>query len=154
MFFAMRALVIYASRTGNTRKVARAIAGALEAPAVDVREGELPELEGVDFLLVGDGVYFGRPSQAMGRTLRALPNLSGVRAAVFGTYGAKPTQLPVLTTLLKGKGAEVVGEFACPGRDWFTLGLLRWGRPSGEDLERARAFARALARRAGYPESS
>ncbi len=147
---AMRALVLYASLTGNTKKVAGAIAEELSCRAVNVRREELPELTGVELLLVGDGVYGGKPSRAMVRALRSLPELSGVKAAVFGTYGAKPGQLPVLSALLEGKGAQVIGKFACPGRDWFTLGLLRWGRPNREDLERAQAFAREMARKAGY----
>jgi len=146
MFFGMRVLVIYASLTGNTRKVAQTIAEVLGAVAVDVRKRGLPDLAGVELLFVGDGVYLGRPSRAMVRFLRGLSELNGVKAAVFGTYGARPTQLARLAGILQGKGAEIVGEFSCPGRDWLILGLLRHGRPSGEDLKRARAFARKLAK--------
>ncbi len=140
----MQALIVYASLTGNTRRVARALAEELSCPAVDVRKRGDLELASVELLLVGDGVYGGRPSRAMARFLQALPRLEGLRAAVFGTYGAKPSQLPRLVELLRARGAQVVGEFACPGRDWFALGLLRRGRPNARDLARARAFARRL----------
>lgn len=64
---------------------------------------------------------------------------------MFGTYGAQAKQLDALAELLTEKGAQVVGRFACPGRDWFTLGVLQRGRPREEDLAAARAFARKLA---------
>ncbi len=147
----MKTRVIYASLTGNTAKVARAIAAALGVEPEDVRDLKSGDVAGVGLLLVGDGVYGWKPSRRMVRFLKGLPDLRGVKAAVFGTYGARPTQLPVLKGLLTEKGAEIIGEFACPGVDWFTLGLLRRGRPSERDLERARAFAAEMARKAGYP---
>ncbi len=143
--------MIYASLTGNTAKVAGAIARALGVEAVNVRDLSAEDIAEVELLFVGDGVYGWRPSRRMIRFLSGLRSLNSVKAAVFGTYGARPAQLPVLKRLLMEKGAEVVGEFACPGVDWFTLGLLRRGRPNREDLDRARAFAREVARKAGYP---
>lgn len=147
--------VIYASLTGNTRRVAGAIAAALGVAAEDIRGLRPDELHGVGLLFVGDGVYGWRPSRRMIRFLSALPELRGTPAAVFGTYGARPAQLPVLGRLLVAKGARVIGEFACPGRDWVALGLLHRGRPDARDLERARDFALGIARKVGYrPESS
>ena len=146
---AMQALVLYASLTGNTKKVARAMAEELNAPAVDVQREPVPDLTGVGLLVVGDGVYFGRPSRAMIRALQGLPPLPGVRAAVFGTYGAWPQQRRKLERLLAAKGMEIIGQFFCPGVDALFYPL-RVGRPSEGDLERARAFARELARKAGY----
>ncbi len=142
--------VIYASLTGNTAKVARAIADVLGVVPEDIRGLKPGDVAGVGLLFVGDGVYGWKPSRRMVRFLRGLPDLRGVVAAVFGTYGARPAQLPMLKRLLAEKGAEIVGEFACPGVDWFTFGLLRRGRPNERDLERARAFAAEVARKAGY----
>ena len=141
----MRALVLYASLTGNTRKVARAIARELGAQALDVHKASAQDFAQPELLFVGDGVYFGRPSRAMVRFLRGLPKLNGVKAAVFGTYGTQAKQLDALAKILMEKGAEVVDRFSCPGQDWFTLGLLHRHRPNEEDLKRARAFARKLA---------
>ncbi len=141
----MRALVLYASLTGNTRKVAQAIAEELGVPAVDVRKERIPDFANVGLLLVGDGVYVGLPSRAMVRALKSLPPLSGVKAAVFGTYGSWPRQLAVLERILAKKGAQVVGRFACPGRDLVSFGLLRHGRPNEDDLAAARDFARKVA---------
>ena len=138
--------VVYASLTGNTRKVARAMAEAVGAILVDVRNDPLPQVEPGDVIFVGDGVYGWRPSRAMRRALSSWALPKGVKAAVFGTYGGKPAQLGVLEKILREKGAEVVDRFSCVGRDWFILGLIGRGRPSEEDLKAAREFAKKVIR--------
>jgi flavodoxin len=138
--------VVYASLTGNTRKVARAMAEAVGAILVDVRKDPLPKVEPGDVIFVGDGVYGWRPSRAMRRALSSWALPKGVKAVVFGTYGGKPTQLGVLEKILREKGAEVVDRFSCMGRDWFVLGLIGRGRPSEEDLKAAREFAKKVIR--------
>ncbi len=151
-----RIAVIYSSATGNTGCVAEAIAEALGVEARDIREISPGSIAGARLIFVGSGVYFFKPPRRMVRFLKGFPSLVGVKAAVFGTYGAWPSQLPVLRRLLEEKGAEVIGEFSCPGEDRLTLGILQRGRPDEGDLERAREFAKQVARRAGYsfPESS
>ncbi|MCS7216992.1 MAG: hypothetical protein NZ924_04900 [Candidatus Bipolaricaulota bacterium] len=136
--------VVYASLTGNTRKVARALAEAVGGTLVDVRREPLPKVEPGDVIFVGDGVYGWRPSRALRRALLAWALPQGVRAAVFGTYGGRPSQIEVLAKILQEKGARVVDRFACPGRDWFLLGLVGRGRPSPEDLKVAQEFARKV----------
>jgi len=111
---------------------------------VDVRKDPLPKVEPGDVIFVGDGVYGGRPSRALRRALRAWTLPKGVKAAVFGTYGGRPSQLPILERILAEKGAQVVDRFSCLGRDWFLLGLVGRGRPSAEDLKAAQAFARRV----------
>lgn len=138
--------VVYASLTGNTRKVAKALAEAVGGTLVDVRRDPLPKVEAKDVVFVGDGVYFGQPSRAMRRALSAWTLPKGVKAAVFGTYGGKPAQLEVLEKILHEKGANVVDRFSCMGRDWFLLGLLGRGRPAEEDLKAAREFAKKVVR--------
>ncbi len=141
--------MIYHSLTGNTAKVARAIAEVLGIEPLSVRGATTEAIEGVHLLFVGDGVYALRPSRVMVRYLRALPPLPGVKVALFGTYGSLPTQFRLMGRLLRSKGAEIIGEFACPGRDKATLGLLRHGRPNEKDLASARAFALEMAGKAG-----
>ncbi len=135
---------MYASLTGNTRKVAKAIGEAVGATLVDVRRDPLPKVGPEDVIFVGDGVYGGRPSRAMRRALQAWALPKGIKAAVFGTYGGKPGQLAILERILQEKGAQVVDRFSCQGRDWFLLGLVGRKRPSEEDLKAAREFAKKV----------
>jgi len=139
--------VLYASKTGNTRQVAHAIAEETGAELREVTGAPLPDLSSVKLLFVGDGNYSGRPSKPMQAALEGTPSLAGIKVALFGTYGANAGHLDWLASALTEREAEVLGRFACPGRDRFLLGLFRRRRPSSEDLEAARRFARAMAER-------
>lgn len=139
-----KVFVVYASRTGNTRKVAEAVARAVDGVLVDARKEPLPKVGPEDVVFVGSGVYFGRPARGLLRALKAWDVPRGLKVALFGTYGGRPAHLEVLEDVLREKGAQVVGRFSCRGRDWFLLGLLGRGRPSEEDLKRAQEFAKRV----------
>lgn len=63
----MKVLVIYDSKTGNTEKMAHAVAEGVEAAGVDVEvkkvdKASVDELPKVDGLIMGSPVYYGLPS--------------------------------------------------------------------------------------------
>ncbi len=142
----MNVLVLYASLTGNTRKLAAVMAGELDvtprriADAPAVREG--------DPLLLGSGVYWNRPARAVRRYLQNLPSLKGARVALFGTYGGAPHQIDVMAKIVQRKGGEILGRFSCRGRDWFVLGLNARRHPNAAELSAAAAFAHNMVERA------
>jgi hypothetical protein len=113
----MRVVVLYESRTGNTRKAAELIGGAALARGheVSVRPVEridYKELALADAVFVGtwcDGaILFGhRPGSA--RKLRNLPVLDRKTAGAFLTYAIHSgSALRKLGELLEDRGAEVV----------------------------------------------
>jgi len=142
----MKFLVVYFSRTGNTRKVAEAISQELGCEAVDVKK-ETPDVSGVDMLLVGSGNYVGgKPTEKLQRFLDSLPPRSNIRAAVFATSGGPdPKVIYVLKGALEAKGYTVVSSFKCRGRFLF----FNWSHPNEEDLENAKAFASGLKKISG-----
>lgn len=142
----MNTALIYSSLTGNTRKVAKAIAQELGVEMK--RPGELTDLEGVELLFLGSGVYANRPGRSLRRFLSNLSSLAGVKVALFGTYGFRPNQLDWLARCVGKKGGEVLGRFSCKGRSWDTLGLIGRGHPSVPELETAAAFTRQISVRA------
>jgi hypothetical protein len=93
----MKALILYRSYYGNTKRVAEAIAAALRAAghSADVRDvrGGLPALRDTDAVFVGAPTRMARAGL---RPLRAVKNLrrAGLGAdktvAVFDTYGPLP----------------------------------------------------------------
>lgn len=92
----MHILVLYRSYHGNTRAVADAIAGRLrsrghQADVRDVRQ-PLPDLSGVDRVLVGAPTRFARVSAAATSALRKLRRrgFGGKLVGVFDTYGPLP----------------------------------------------------------------
>jgi flavodoxin len=119
----MRTLVVYSSNTGNTSRVAGAVArGALGAGmgvVLKVAVSEVPDLGGFGLVIVGFWVDRGRPDAD---TLDFLKTLKGNRVAFFFTMGSRPDSdlargvAEGVTELLAFGGNEVLGHFACQGR--------------------------------------
>ena len=142
----MNVLVVYASLTGNTQKLAAAMAEKLDVAPRRIEEA--PAVGEGDLLLLGSGVYWNRPARAVRRYLQDLPSLEGVRVALFGTYGGAPHQIDAMAKIVQRKGGEIFGRFSCRGRDWFVLGLVARGHPSAAELNAAAAFAHNMVERA------
>ncbi len=136
----MKFLVVYFSRGGKTRKVAKAIAQQLECEAVDV-EKEAPDVAGVELLIVGSSEYLGKLHKTLQSFLDGLQPSSKNKAAVFATAaGPNPKVVYVLKRALEAKGYMVVSSFKCRGRFLF----FNWSHPNEKDLENARVFANDL----------
>ena len=113
----MNAVVIHQSRTGNTRRAAELIGGAVAATGATVAVrpvGNLDyaELALADLVFVGtwvDGlVLFGhRPGDA--RKISQIPPLWDKKVVAFMTHALNPgNAADKLAALLSGNGAEVV----------------------------------------------
>jgi flavodoxin/NAD-dependent dihydropyrimidine dehydrogenase PreA subunit len=146
--------MIYFSQTGNTRKVAQAMAGAFREAGHSVRAVSLKKATPAD-LTRGDLLGVGSPCHAsMAPTpvkefLRTIPSLDNRRAFVFATSSGAPGRvLYDMTSLLRKKGADVVGGFLTRGEVSYPAPAMV-GRfpdhPNADDLDRARDFALAVA---------
>ncbi|MDR3050669.1 MAG: flavodoxin [Oscillospiraceae bacterium] len=129
--------VRYLSKSGNTKKVAEAIAETLNVAAKPITEPVSPD---TDLLFLGGAVYaFG-----IDEGLKAfIHNLSGVKAvAVFSTTAVVKSAYSHIKPLLDAKDiAALDAEFHCRGAFKF----LHKGRPNADDLKRAGEFARTVA---------
>lgn len=146
-------IVCSSTHHGNTRKVAGRIAGVLDAMVVDPVEAMAPGIRSYQLIGVCSGVYFGRFHKSIWKWLSMLPEGigNGRQAFVFSTSG-----LPFLSRLyhrpaiklLRRKGFDVVGDFACRGHDTFgplwLFGGLNRKHPNEQDLVRAERFANQL----------
>ena len=114
----MKALVIYESMGGNTRRAAELIGGTAEFLGAEttvcaVNRVDLHELAVADLVFVGswtDGLFFfGQRPGRVGR-FKKLPWLDGKAVSVFCTYALNPGgTLAKLAQLLEAKGAVVIG---------------------------------------------
>ena len=146
----MKALVVYYTRTGNTRKVAEAIAAACggdleEIREVDVRREGLrgwlyagrdamrkktSEIEGArkhasdyDIVFVGSPVWAGNIAPAV-RAYLSQADLGGRRLALFCTMGnSQGSALASMREL--ASSAKVAGELAIPQREAADADALR-----------------------------
>ena len=135
--------ILFYSRSGNTRKVADAIAEELGAKAFDVKAASLDTKAKIVFL--GSGRYGGLPGPEMVKFIEA-NDFKGMKVAVFGTYWFSwlnnKREAEATTTALQKKGAAVLGSYRCKGK---FITLFNLGHPDKEDLDKAKKFAREMA---------
>ncbi|MDJ0855187.1 MAG: EFR1 family ferrodoxin [Desulfobacterales bacterium] len=159
----MNVRIITFSQTGNTRKVAKAMAGAMRELGHEVRHIPFKKVARDDFRRA-DLVGLGAPcfeSQAptpVRQFLASLPSLLHTRAFVFATSGGAPGRvLQDIARPLKRKGASVLGGFLCRGTCYHPVPCLKGrfpDRPNEDDLEKARRFARSVVALAAAGETS
>lgn len=152
-------LVLYSYHHKNTEAVAKVLAEVLGAVIVTPREVDPAEIARYDLVGFGAGIDSGRHYRPMLDLADRLPAVDAQRAFIFSTCGAPAFLVTqgfirgnhaALREKLVAKGYAIEGEFGCPGFNTNVFlkyfGGLNRKRPNAEDLERARAFARDLAR--------
>ena len=130
--------VVYYSMTGNTKKLADAIASELSVAAEKVNKNTRLADESLVFL--GTGLY--GPYQGLKHFIDRT-DFAGRKVALFGTSGeGRGREVGALEQAVSTKGADIVGRFHCKGEFLF---LINRNRPTSEDLENARIFAQQVA---------
>ncbi|GAB1456014.1 hypothetical protein MASR2M48_13210 [Spirochaetota bacterium] len=139
----MNIRVAYYSATGNTRKVASAIASAVGTEAVDIASCA-PGSEPVDTLFLGAAVYANQDHGLHKTVKNFIADLDPQkikRVAVFSTGFIQSEALHMLRDLLDKQGIPVVEEgYFCLGR--FTF--FNMGHPNTKDIADAAAFAKRV----------
>ena len=146
----MKVLIICKSvHHNNTKKVAEAIAGELKAEIVEPENISEDILQDYDLIGFGSGIYFFTHHKDLLEFIDKIPSIKK-DCFVFSTKGFTPTKInhSKIKKRLQEKGFNIVGEFSCKGYD--TIGPLRFfgginkNKPSNDDIERAREFAKSL----------
>lgn len=138
----MNIKVLYHSSTGNTRKLAYAIADTLKIPAEKIGESTLTFSEPVDLLFIGDGIYFGKANKQTIALINQLDPGLVRNVAVFATYGGQEKIGSDLSKLLQDRGLTIVEEpFTCKGQSWLVLNR---HHPNESDLQKIRAYAKKV----------
>ncbi|MEM4598805.1 MAG: flavodoxin family protein [Candidatus Diapherotrites archaeon] len=145
----MKAIIICVSKHhGNTKRVAEAMAKVLKAGLVEPKDVELGKLKEYGLIGLGSGIYALRHDRDILELANKIPKLKA-SFFIFSTSGTGGTNYhKTLKKILESKGNKVIGEFACPGYDTFSIlkffGGINKGRPNREDLEKAENFAKKL----------
>ena len=139
----MKVKVVYHSKTGNTKKVAEAIAKGVGTTAVQITDKI--KFDSADLLFIGDGVYGMKPDKVTNEFIKTLDPSKVKSVAVFGTYGGQKKAIVVMKEMLRKQGINVVEEsFGCKGKSWF---ILNRSHPDTNDLNDAQQFAKKVAGR-------
>jgi flavodoxin len=129
--------VTYFSRTGNTRKIAEAVAEAAGCDAIPI--ADISD-DTVDMLFIGGAIYGGVLDPSLVSFISGLDSKKIKRAALFSTYISRPKALDLMKDLLKKQGIPIADSFACKGK--FLFFNIR--RPGSADLQGAKKFAASV----------
>jgi flavodoxin len=147
--FHMRTLILYSSKSGNTKKIADSMASQIGCDAIRITSDNTPsmDLERYDLVFVGTGLFFGTPNEDIVRYLGNLNMKTTKMFALFITWGGAPRSdklaLTRLKTLLESKGQKVLEDhFACYG-GWKGI-LMKRGHPKPEEIKAAGEWAKEL----------
>ncbi|MDY6874786.1 MAG: flavodoxin domain-containing protein [Chloroflexota bacterium] len=111
-----KVLILYDTRTGNTGRMARAVAegadsvGKVKVILKRVGEGE-GELADADAIILGSPTHSTKPSRAMKGLLSGLSKilLKDKVGAAFGSYGWSGEAPGIMVHALKDQGVRVIG---------------------------------------------
>ena len=164
----MRPVVIYSSRTGNTKKVAEAVLSGLPDGTPMIAAEDIQEVAEYDLIFMGYWVDKGTADITAQQTMA---KISGKSVAIFATSGAYPDSRHAKDSLAEGascfgEDCTVLGAFICQGAVDPQLierakerpadhhhaltpeRIQRWQdastHPDNMDLENAKAFSRAI----------
>ena len=79
----MNAAVVYFSRTGNTQKLAQAIATEAKAPIYELSQADPSKIASVDVLIFGTPVEGSSPTKEAMSYIDSMPAVTGKKAILF-----------------------------------------------------------------------
>ena len=134
----MKIEVRYYSKSGNTKKIADAIAKQAGVTAKSIRE---PVQGEVDILFLGTGIYAFDIDPELKGYIAALNPANIKEVVVFSTAAIVKSAYEKTKGYLQNQGLTVSNqEYHCPGHYM----ILRKGRPNAEDVKEAGRFAKSI----------
>ena len=137
-----KAIIIYDTRSGNTRMMAEAIQEGMKESGVEVllkrtAEASADDLADIDAVVLGSPTYHHDMISSMKTFLFAMEKveLKGKVGAAFGSYGWSGESVQMISDTMKH----------IFGMDVMEPGLKLAGRLSGSSLERGKEFGKKIA---------
>ncbi|MDF2678285.1 MAG: hypothetical protein K0Q97_2629 [Bacillota bacterium] len=144
----MKRIIVYESVChGNTEKIAKVISEIIDAEMIKASKVKPKYLNYYDLIGFGSGIFYGKHNTNILDLISKMPNVTNKKAFVFSTSGqGKMEYNNYAKQMLRDKGFEVIGNFACKGFDTYgpfkLIGGIAKNRPNENDMEMAKYFAR------------
>jgi len=84
----MKPCIVYFSRTGNTKRLAQAIADAVKTPIFDMATTQPSALAEFDVLILGNPVVGASPAKEASAFVENMPTAEGKKVILFCTFRA------------------------------------------------------------------
>ena len=149
----MKVLIVYDSRSGNTEKMAYAVAGGVSEEGVDVEvkrvdEASVDELPGVDGLILGSPVYYGLPTakikEFIDDSVKYHGKLDGKVGGAFASSGGVHTGAE--TTVIALNESLFIHGMVIQGTSGSNhYGAASVGAPDDKDIENCRKLGSRVA---------
>jgi flavodoxin/NAD-dependent dihydropyrimidine dehydrogenase PreA subunit len=144
---------VFFSQTGNTRRVAEAMAEAFRSYGHSVKTISLTDavpgdVYAADLLGFGTPCFSSKAPQPVMRFISTLPSMENQKAFVFATCGGAPGRvLYDIGNALRTKGANVLAGHLSRGEVHHPAPSINArfpGRPNAEDFDHVQRFVRAV----------
>jgi len=149
----LKVLIVYDSRSGNTEKMAHAVAEGVQEEGVDVEvkkvdDASVDELPEVDGLILGSPVYYGLPTGKLKEFIDASVKyhgkldgkVGGAFASAGGTHTGAETTIIALNEALFIHGMVIQGT---SGSNHY--GAASVGAPDDKDAENCKKLGKRVA---------
>lgn len=121
----MKCMVVYSSKTGNTKMIAEAIINVLPAGSEIYSAEQAPLPDDYDFIAVGGWVDKGMPDEGAKKYMQMI---RGKNVGIFMTLGAYPDSEHAKESMKKAKdlmtGNNILVTFICQGK--VDPELIKW----------------------------
>lgn len=143
----MKVAVRYYSKSGNTKKLADAIAEALKTEAMDISH----EVNGeVDVLFMGSSVYWAGMDKKVKEFVAGLDKKKVKLIVNFSTAAIASSTYGQMQKLAKEKGLHLSEkEFHCKG----SFKTMHRGKPDEQDIKAVKKFALQAVKEAEHGKS-
>jgi NAD(P)H dehydrogenase (quinone) len=150
----LKVLIVYDSLSGNTEKMAHAVAEGVKREGVDVEvkkvdEASVDELPNIDGLILGSPVYYGLPTSKIkgfiDASVKYHGKLDGKVGGAFASSGGSHTGAE--TTIISLIEALFIHGMVVQGTSGANhYGAASVGAPSEKDAENCRKLGQRVAR--------
>ncbi len=129
---------MYATRTKHSKKLAEAVAHALNTKAENIVDQ--PKIKDTGLLFIVGGIYGGESLPELVSFVKDLDGHKVKAAALITSCASGKQKQKSIRSILAEKDIPVLGEVIVPG----AILIARMGHPNRNDLEKAVEFAKGL----------